>query len=274
MAGNMVSVILVNYNGEGYLRKCLRSIDDHAEGVPYEVVVVDNASTDGSREIIRREFPDVTLIESDDNSGFSRGNSLGAQNASGKYLLFLNTDAYFIENSMKVLAGYMEEHATVAAVGPVLVFEDGRFQLSAGKLPNVWVEFTDKIVYTLDRQGRGTLSGIFRWLFRHTQRTGWITGACMMVRRSAFEQIGGFDEKMFMYYEDKDICKRIAEAGWQVVYYTGTTVVHLLGGSAASLQHGLVNRRYRTSQVYYYQKHLGAFQTALLQAYLRLTGKA
>jgi GT2 family glycosyltransferase len=100
-----------------------------------------------------------------------------------------------------------------------------------------------------------------------------LTGACLMVRREAFQQIGGFDEDLFMYFEDKDLCKRLGEAGWKVVYQPGTTVVHLLGRSAGPIANAQLDQIYRKSQVRYYQKHLDGLQSSLLRLYLRLTGK-
>src|SRR5574337_484409 len=113
-----VSIILVNYNSSALLRQCLRSIYEQTREIPFEIIVVDNASSDNSRQIVRSEFSSVQLIESSVNLGFSRGNNLGASLAKGMYLLFLNTDTILFENSMKLLADFLDEHPDIGAVGP------------------------------------------------------------------------------------------------------------------------------------------------------------
>lgn len=269
----MVSIILVNYNGAGFLRKCLNSITEQARDIEYEIILVDNASTDESQQIIKPEYPTVKLIESNENLGFSRGNNLGAQYAVGEYLLFLNTDTYLIENSIRILSQYLSSHANVAVVGSRLLFEDRSFQLSAGHLPNVLVECGDKIRHGFDQMFHALSSGLNSSLFSKAKEVGWVTGACMMVRKDVFGEVGGFDENIFMYFEDKDLCKRIADLGWKVMYCPTTSVVHLLGGSSSSREKEAGSEHYRASQVYYYRKHLGSFQSFLVASYLRLAGK-
>lgn len=268
-----VSVILVNYNSSKLLEQCLASIFNHTRDLSVEVIVVDNASQDDSVSMVRSNFQGVRLIEVRENVGFSRSNNIGAQAAQGRYILFLNTDTLFKENSVKILANFLNDHTDIGAVGPSLCFENGRYQISCGNLPNVFVEFVDKIRYSIARNLSATVSPILKRMNNKTRTVGWLTGACLMVRREAFEQVGGFDENMFMYFEDKDLCKRIAEAGWRVVYYPVTSVVHALAGSSRSIDQQDVKRIYRKSQVYYYHKHLGRAQTNALHWYLKLTGK-
>ena len=269
----MVSIILANYNGAGLLTKCLSSVFDLTRGVSFEVIVVDNASTDESRDLIERDFPRTRLLVNSENAGFSRANNLGARNATGSELLFLNTDTFLLEDSVSILARYLEQHADVGVVGPRLVFEDGTFQLSAGRLPSVGAELVDKILHTADRHAHRTMAPLYRAMFSSARKVGWVTGACMMVRREAFERVGGFDERMFLFFEDKDLCKRVHDAGWNTHYTPEPTVVHLRGGSSASAEEEAVRRAYRESQLRYYRKHCGRPQTALVEAYLRLSGK-
>ncbi|MFN3532200.1 MAG: glycosyltransferase family 2 protein [Candidatus Brocadia sp.] len=268
-----VSVILVNYNSAALLRQCLKSIYEQTKEIPFEVIVVDNASSDNSRQIVRSEFPAVQLIESSENLGFSRGNNLCASMAKGAYLLFLNTDTILFENSIKMLADFLDEHPEVGAVGPKILFENRCFQLSSGRLPNLLGEFFDKIVYFLARKWSTVMCPLLERLHTATKAVGWLTGACLMVRQKAFVQVSGFDEKIFMYFEDKDLCKRINSSGWQIIYYPLTSIIHLLAGSSGNVDKQKINKFYRTSQLYYYHKHLGRLQSAILRWYLRATGK-
>jgi GT2 family glycosyltransferase len=268
-----VSIIIVNYNSEMLLHECLKSIYEQTKEVTFEVIVVDNASSDNSRSMVCAEFPDVRIIESLENTGFSRGNNLGVKAAKGSYLFFLNADAFLIENSIKLLANFLDEHPYVGAVGPKILYEDRCFQLSSGRLPNLFVELVDKTIYSLLHKWRKVFCPVIELWHRHTKTVGWLTGACMMVRKNAFSAIGGFDEKIFMYFEDKDLCKRLNYSGWKVVYYPQTSVIHLLAGSSRATDKKKVNRIYRTSQLYYYLKHLGKLQQGVMRFYLWATGK-
>ena len=267
-----VSIILVNYNSSALLRQCLKSIYEQTKEIPFEIIVVDNASSDNSREIVCSEFSNVQLIKSAENLGFSRGNNLGASLAKGTYLLFLNTDTILFENSIKVLSDFLDKHPDVGAIGPKILFEDGCFQLSSGRLPNLFREFIDKIVYSLARKWRKVICPLLERWHNTAKSVGWLTGACLMVRQSAFSQVNGFDENLFMYFEDKDLCKRINASGWQIMYYPSTSTIHLLAGSSSSVDKQKINGLYRTSQLYYYRKHLGRLQFTIVRWYLRATG--
>ena len=267
-----VSIILVNYNSAKLLRQCLKSIYEQTKEISFEIIVVDNASSDNSRQIVRSEFPHVHLIESSGNLGFSRGNNLGVSLAKGMYLLFLNTDTILFENSVKLLADFLDEHPEVGAVGPKILFEDRYFQLSAGRHPNLFGEFLDKIVYSLARKWRKVMCPMLERWHNSIKAVGWLTGACFMVRQKAFLQVNGFDEKIFMYFEDKDLCKRLSSSEWQIIYYPLTSIIHLLAGSSCNVDKQKINKLYRTSQLYYYRKHLGRLQSEMVRLYLRATG--
>ncbi len=272
MRREMVSIILVNFNGARFLRTCIQSLADKTRGVAYEIILVDNASTDESRNLVRKQFPSVRLIESNVNLGFSAGNNLGVKHATGSHFCFLNTDTYLLEDSVSILSEYLDDNSSVGIVGPRLTFPDGSFQLSSGRLPAFGVELVDKIRYAADRHWHRALARINNALALRTREVGWVTGACMMVRREAFENVSGFDEQMFMYYEDKDLCKRVGDAGWKIVYYPQTSVVHLLGGSSVGRSSD-VNKCYRESQLHYYRKHHSGLHARLVKASLKIAGK-
>jgi N-acetylglucosaminyl-diphospho-decaprenol L-rhamnosyltransferase len=267
-----VSIILVNYNGAKFLGECLNSIEKNIGDFAFEVIIVDNFSTDDSAKNIKFNFSSATLICSQSNLGFAKANNLAVNHSIGEYLLFLNTDTILIEDTPSILLDYLTQHQDVGAVSPRITFRDGSYQLSCGKLPNLAIEFIDKIRYGLDQKWHHIFGDLYNQQYSTIQEMGWLTGACLMIRRDVFDQVGGFDESFFMYFEDKDICKRVHEAGWKVVYYPKTSLIHLLGGSSSGVQKS-INTYYRDSQLYYYQKHLGEFQTAILKLYLRLSGK-
>ncbi|NUN64581.1 glycosyltransferase family 2 protein [Pseudanabaena biceps] len=266
------SIILVNYNGSKFLHECLNSIQKFGEFNNWEVIIVDNASTDNSISIIINNFPSFKLICSHTNWGFSKANNLAVRSSQGEYLLFLNTDTILTKNTPEVLLNHLNLNKNIGIISPRITFENGRYQLSCGDLPNLLSEFIDKIRYAFDNEFYDFLSTFYDRQYSKVQEVGWVTGACMMMRRDVFEQIDGFDENFFMYFEDKDICKRVKDLGYKVVYYPETTIIHLLGGSSHGIKKS-VNKYYRDSQLYYYQKHLGKFQTNILKLYLKLSGK-
>ena len=268
----ILSIILVNFNSSNFIKECLESLNGFIEYLDCEVIIVDNCSTDNSPNFIKENFPEFKLICNQDNLGFGKANNLGFVNSQGNYLLFLNTDTILIENTLEILFKHLEDNPNIGIVGSRIIFVNGRYQLSYGNLPNIFFELIDKIRYAIDDRFHSLLSEFYDDWHLRTQEVGWVTGACFMMRRDVFEQVGGFDENFFMYFEDKDLCKRVKELGYKVVYYPKTTIVHLLGGSSHGIKKS-VNKYYRNSQLYYYQKHLGKFQTNILKLYLRLSGK-
>ena len=269
----VLSIILVNYNGQKFLEKCLNSIEKFIGYQLCEVIIIDNNSIDDSISIVQQNFPSVKLICSPANLGFGKANNLAVQHSRSDYLLFLNTDTILTANISQILLAYLQQHQDVGIISPKIVFSDGSYQLSCGRLPNILVEFLDKIRYGLDQKWHHIFANLYSQQHSNIQEMGWLTGACLMMPRDVFDRVGGFDESFFMYFEDKDICKRVAEMGLKVVYYPKTSLIHLLGGSSQGVKKS-VNTYYRDSQLYYYQKHLGPFQTAILKVYLRLSGKA
>jgi GT2 family glycosyltransferase len=212
-------------------------------------------------------------MKSAENLGFSAANNAAAETASGEFLLFLNTDTLLTGDALVPMMEYLDTHSGAGVIGPRLVFGDGQFQFSGGRLPSIGVEIQQKTMHALTRRWRKAFTPLFRPLFRGIRETGWVTGACLMVRREAFRHVGGFDEEMFMYFEDKDLCRRIAEAGWKIVYFPAVSVVHLLAGSSRKVGKSRIDGIYRASQRRYYLKHHGKFQNLLLHTYQRLSGK-
>lgn len=261
-----VSIIIVNYNGLRYARNCVASILRWSPRS--EIIIVDNGSTDGSVESLRKEFPQIRLIALTKNNGFGHGNNRGAEVATGNVFFFLNNDTLLTEDTPAVLAAYLERNSEVAACGPKLLNEDRTFQLSFGLDPSIKNE---RIVRRMQRRLRNGDVHYASWLEkRHADKViDWATGAALMVRREVFEKIGGFDDRFFMYFEDADLCRRIRKAGFEIRYNPETSVVHLLGQSVKDGNPN-VGVEYRRSQIYYYRKHRSPIALLLLRLYLAL----
>ncbi len=269
----LVTIVIVNYNGGTVLPRCLESLAATLGRVPHEIVVVDNDSKDGSAEVVARRFPEARLILAGENLGFSRGCNLGAAQARGEFLLFLNADTVAREDFLTPLLECLRENPQAAAAGPALVHENGAPQISAGEHPSVLREALDKLRYmrAARRAGEwGEGSGRRAGAAPRPRPVGWATGACLLVRAGQFREIGGFDERIFMYFEDKDLCRRLIANGGKVLYCPAARLEHALGGSSPGADRDRLRRIYLESQAYYYRKHHGPVQNALLRLYRRM----
>jgi GT2 family glycosyltransferase len=247
-----LSVIIVNWNTRQLLRDCLESVlADPASG-QWEVLVVDNASADGSAAMVRECFPRVQLLASPENLGFSRANNLALAQAKGEYLLLLNSDTRVERGALGGLVEFMAGHPRVGAAGPMLLNGDGSLQLSCGLAPSLRAEIVHKLL--LHR-----LFPFFKlagWDHRSARAVGWVSGACLLIRRRALEEVGPLDPAMFMCCEDLEWCMRLAQRGWQIFYYPFSRVIHLEGQSIGkNLGEMLVVSQ--QSLFYLFQKHFG-----------------
>lgn len=253
------SIIIVNWNTRQLLLQCLSSIRTHAAHC--EVLVVDNGSTDGSHTAIEHEFPEVRIIRHAENKGYARANNAGVRAAAGEYLLFLNSDTILMADTVALLSKLLHEHPGAAACSPRLLQQNGKAQPFAfGGDPT--------LKYLLARASArfGIRKPMHNWDTATLQTVDWVSGACLLIRRSAFEQVGGFDEKIFMFFEDNDLCLRLRQAGWNVLYAPHIAVIHLGGGSLAGSTHR--NDYYYRSLKYFYSKHYSALECAILRMLL------
>ncbi len=266
----MVSVIIINYNNIELLKNCLLSIIKYHKIENLEIIIVDNSSQEKSIEDIFTIYPKIKLIKLDENVGFGCANNIAARQAKGEILLFLNNDTLFIENSIDKIEKVFAIDEDIGVLGPKLLNDDYSFQLSAGKLPNILQEFKDKLIYFFYRKSKVVKKILENFFFNKKMEVDWVTGACMMVKKELFYSINGFDENIFLYFEDKDLCARIRKKNKKVIYYPETSVIHLLGGSSAKIKKSQIQKIYRDSQKYYYEKHLGKIQNILLGIYQKL----
>ena len=257
-----LSIILVNYNDRTHVGACLSGILVEKGGVDLEVIVVDNASSDGSPELIRERFSEVLFIASEENLGFSCANNKGFQQSSGEFILFLNTDTRIDPGTLESLLSWMRANPDCGGIGPLLFDERKEFQVSFGGSRGFFPEMRDKLF----------LNSLWKRRIRKMQNpsdTDWISAACLLVRRSAFKSVDGFDERFFLYFEDIDLCLRIRQAGWRLTVLPDVQVFHAGGASTSALS--LRSRYfYRQSQLYYYEKHNSRISRLLLRVFLRV----
>ena len=223
-----VSIVIVNYKTRGMVKQGLKSLRDARLRLNYEVFVVDNGSRDGLPQMIRRDFPEVRLIALEKNVGFAAGNNLAIRKAKGRYVFILNPDAMVNPGTIEALCSYMEAHPEIGVLGPKLVRPDGARQESAHRFPTPWIP-----VYRRTPLGRlpQAQAAIARYAMRGEiadapTDVDWMEGAALFVRRAAIEQVGMFDERFFVYFEDADWCRRFWLLGWKVVYYPPAEIIH------------------------------------------------
>ena len=224
-----VSVVVVSYNVRDHLTRCLEAVVDRG----HEVVVVDNASTDGTPELVRERFPSVRLVELPENRGFGAGNNAGMEVATGDWYLLLNADAWPVEDAVERLAAFGDERADAAVVGPRLRNLDGSLQRSVRGFPTLWRLATEYLFLRKLAPRTEALNAFYGARFDHesVREAEWLYGACLLVRRAAAEEVGLFDEDFFLFSEETDWCYRFREAGWKVLFYPGAEFVHVGGAS-------------------------------------------
>ncbi len=257
----MISVIIANHNGEEHLDRCLGSLGP--PGPQLEIILVDNASSDGSLDLVGRRFPGVRVLPQTSNLGFAAANNIGAEVAKGDALLFLNNDAWLEPDALELLADRLEANRRVGLVAPRLRYPDGHRQFSWSPARGILGEALQRLRNGFEARSwvHGTLA---KGLGRLAGRT-WYTAACILIRSSAFGQIGGFDSSFFMYFEDVDLCVRLEEAGWILVQEPRAVVIHV-GGFR---RNAAVDDLYRPSQLRYYRVHRPAWEAQLMTSRLR-----
>jgi GT2 family glycosyltransferase len=265
-----LSIIIVNYNGREHLENCLRSLAEHPPATSHEIVVVDNASTDGSVEATGLH-PGVRLVALGENVGFSRGNNAGIRVSEGSLVLLLNNDTLVPDGAIDRLIAALDAHPEAAVAGPRIVDGNGDAELSFGPMISPLGELRQKVVMALHTRGVGPVS---RWVERATRQeryVDWVTGACLLVRREAAEHVGLLDERFFLYTEDVDFCASIRAVGWKVLFTPAAEIVHLRGRARIAAPRA-INKAYRRSQIAFYEKHHPRY-APLLRWYLRMKGQ-
>jgi GT2 family glycosyltransferase len=265
-----LAIVIVTYNSAAEIAPCLDSLVGHTD--PYEatITVVDNASTDGTAALVRRRWPAVQVIEAGSNAGFARANNLGIRATASDYVLLINPDTVAPPGAIPTLVRGLAASPDAAIAGARLMSETGFPELSWGQPIGPWNELKQKV---LTRLYHGKVRQVVRRidrLSRQARRVGWVSGACMVIRRADLEAVGLLDERYFMYTEDVDLCVAMTRRGRTILYVAGAEVLHHRGRSAG--RNPATERLRRQSHVAYYDKHLPRW-AGLLRAYLKLTGQ-
>ncbi len=249
-----LSIIIVNWNTRDLLANCLDSIIQTGGELDIEIIVVDNASTDGSQAMVQQQFPQVHLIANRENVGFARANNQALVIGGGRYFLLLNSDTIVLPATLDSLVRLADTHSEAGVIGCKLLNSNGSLQESWASFPTFWSEMLGRNFRT-------------RRLVEETPlvyKADWVGGACMLVRPAAIDKVGLLDESFFMYSEEVDWCFRMWQQGWQVYYLAGAEIIHLGGGSASRTSTAQLIRLYE-SKIHFFDKHYGRWQAALLR---------
>lgn len=241
-----LSVIIITLNNKKILDECIDSVKRHTRSISYEIIVVDNNSTDGTQALIRSKYPEIKLIANEKNLGFSAANNRGLKIANGRYSLLLNDDTYIKDDAFGKTVKFMDGRADMGICGPRLMNTDG----------------------TVQRQG--SILSAYKWRSNSPVDVNFVMGACLFIRAEALEKIGLLDENLFFYNDDLDLCKRARKASFKVVYYPGAQVYHYGGyGSKRTPGKKLFIEGFRGG-LYFCKKHYGPAAYTLYRALLLL----
>jgi GT2 family glycosyltransferase len=258
-----LAIIIVSRNTKAHLERCLDSLHRPSPHLSHEIIVVDNASTDASVEMVRSRWSDTRVVALDTNIGFGAANNVGFRASSSELVLLLNSDTIVPDKAVDRLVAALRSHPDAAIVGPRLVDRDGRPELSFGKMIGPFAELRQKTLARFD--------SIVAKMTSQSRTADWVSAACLLVRRSAAEGAGLFDERYFMYGEDVDFCAAVRSRGGRIYFAPDIEVVHLRGRSGLS-NHAATRAAYRRSQLAFYRKHHPGW-APVLKAYLAVRGK-
>ena len=262
-----LSIVVLNWNVRDLLDRCLASL--RSDRYILEIVVVDNASRDDSVAVVRAKYPHVLVIANQANRGFTGGNNQGIEASHGRYVMVLNPDTEALGDALDRLVVYLDEHPGVGAIGPQLLNPDRSIQSSRRRFPTLTTAFFESTWL----QGLAPKRILTRYYMDDvpataTHEVDWLNGACTVFRREALDRVGLYDARnFFMYSEELDLCRRVKEANWKVVYLPEAQVVHYVGKSseqAVAARH----IHFQTSKVHYFRKWHGAFPADLLRLFL------
>lgn len=243
-----VSVIIVSWNTESLLRKCLTTLFASRTKATLEIFVVDNNSADNTVKMIKKEFPAVKLIVNRENAGFAKANNQALKEATGDYILLLNPDTEIFPETIEVSINFMETDSKIGVMGPKMFFPDGRLQPSVRRFPTLWPIL---LMFLKVPKVWPEVRAVSRYLavdfdYEKEQTIDQVMGAYMFIRRAVVEKIGPLDERFFIWFEEVDFCRRAWRAGYQVVYNPNVKITHY--GGQSFIQQGAVNKQFRFFQ--------------------------
>jgi len=251
-----LSIVIICWNDLRVIRDCLRSIYEGTHATNFEVVVSDNGSVDGSVEFIRMHYPEVRIVENQQNLGFARGNNAGIRSSRGEYILILNPDTIIHDGALDKLVEFADRHSEAGAFGCRVLNSDSTYQVSARLFPTVWR-------YWVSALGLSKLSSFFiyeeypRWRGDTERAIDWQSGCCVVFRGNLLKRLGGFDEQFFYHFEEVDLCRRVWKAGYPILFTPEAVITHLGGQSVGRFPVRFEIEKHRSRYRYFY-KHFGA----------------
>jgi len=266
-----LAIVIVSYNACADLEACLATLAAHPPATPHEIVVVDNASSDGSAEVARARWPHITVIDAGDNLGFARATNLGIRATVSQLVLLLNSDTLPSRGSIDRLVAILRSRQDVAVVGPRLVNAQGALEVSFGPMIAPFAELWQKCLVAGHARRTPLVARLVERRAQTERVVDWVSGACLLVRRGEAEAVGLLDERYFLYIEDVDFCAAVRGLGRHVLYTPAVEIVHHRGRSRHTAP-ASATTAYRRSQLAFYEKHRPAWHP-LLRAYLRMRGK-
>ena len=265
-----LTIVIVSYNARTDLEACLAALATRPPTTPHEIVVVDNASSDGSAGVVRARWPHVTVIDAGDNLGFARATNLGIRATRSDLLLLLNSDTLPSSGAIDRLVEILRTRTDVAVVGPRLVSPHGALEISFGAMLSPFAELWQKCLVRGHARRVPVLAQLVERRARTERLVDWVSGACLLVRRAEAESAGLLDERFFLYGEDVDFCATLRGRGHHVLYTPAVEIVHRRGRSRQSAP-ATAATAYRRSQLAFYGKHHPAWHP-VLRFYLRVRG--
>ncbi len=265
-----LSIIIVNWNGKDLLTKCLQCVESTVKKISYETFVVDNASTDGSQDMVRRDFPNVKLMANTDNVGFAKANNQAMKIAVGRYVLLLNSDAFVKENTLDAMVAFMDEHPDAGMASCKLFYEEGQLQLSCTSFPTLRTELyitlgLPKLFPKSHEFGRYFYED---WDYNSVRSDiDVILGAFMLARKTAIDAVGMMDESYFMYSEEVDWCYRFKKKGWKIYFEPKVEAIHLWGGTSKQVKIQMLIQLYR-SRIKFFRENYSWLSGQLLKVIL------
>lgn len=265
-----LSIIVVNFNSFDLLKNCLSSLTKYTQEINYEIIVVNNNSEKTNIKKIINKYDNVFLIENKENVGFAAANNQGIKIAKGKYILFLNNDTIFIENTIKKIYDFAETIKEPVFVGCKLLNQDGSIQNSVISFPSVWNTFTESFfLYKLFPKSTIFNKYAFDYMKNEASSVDWIKGAFIFATASAIQNIKGFDERFFFYGEEIDLCYRFRNIGGKVYYLPTTSIIHL-GGATTLNNLTFLSKNQIIGKVQYFQKYFKGYNYSLIMIFIYL----
>ena len=263
-----LAIVIVTYNSARDIDAALRSLTQPAPATAHEILVIDNASSDGTAALVRATWPGVRLIESARNLGFAAANNRAIRESSSELVLLLNPDTRVPPGAIDRLVAHLDARRDVAIIGPRIVDGQGRAELSFGAMIAPLTELRQKVLVVGNDRGIGPVVSIVDRMTRLTRDVDWVSGACLLIRRADLDAVGLLDERFFLYTEDVDLCASVRARGRRVLFAADVEIEHLRGRSAGATTSAV----YRRSQLAFYAKHHPAW-VPWLRAYLKIRGE-